>query len=282
MAAMIPIPIPRVDTEKKPEHVGVGLLQGLNKFGDHISEGAGRLWRKPQEGHAKEGALGAAKGLGEGVLNLTSSIGKGACDFTVSTLEGIRSTPDAVGNVVQKDRDRNKHGVEGEGDGEILETYIEDEKEPEHVGTGFMTGATGFAKGIMSGGQDFVNKPMEGAKKDGALGFAKGLGTGTLSFTTKTLSGSLDLVTHTLKGARNTPETFEKAVNQYREGAGSSSSAAVSAAGSSRAGRSASGSASGASGSFVAFSGDGKALGSSPDDAIASSEAAPAASAPLM
>jgi len=277
---MIPIPIPRVDTEKKPEHIGVGLLQGLNKFGDHVSEGAGRLWRKPQEGHAKEGALGAAKGVGEGVLNLTSSIGKGACDLTVSTLEGLRSTPDAMGDVVKKDRDRNKHGVEGEGDGEILETYIEEEKEPEHVGAGFITGATGFAKGVMSGGQDFVMKPMEGAKKDGALGFAKGLGTGTLSFTTKTLSGSLDLVTHTLKGARNTPETFEKTVNQYREGAGSDSSSAAASGSASAAGS--------ASGSFVAFGGEGKALGSSLGDGVlpaptasASAESPPAAASPL-
>lgn len=212
---MIPIVIPRVDTEKKPDHVGEGLLQGLNKFGDHVGDGAKTLWRKPQEGHQKEGALGAAKGVGEGLLSLTTGIGKGACDLLGSTLEGVRHTPDAVADKFNKDRQHAKHGVEGDGTGEILETYV-DEKEPEHLGHGLLSGARGFGKGLFGGLQDLANKPVEGAREGGVAGFARGAGQGLLGFGTKTASGTLDLATSVLSGAKNTPDAIGRTVTDLR------------------------------------------------------------------
>jgi len=212
---MIPIPIPRVDTEKKPEHVGVGLMQGFTKFGDQVGEGAKKLWHKPQEGLQSEGKLGAVKGVGEGLLGLTIGVGKGACDLVGSTLDGVRATPDAVADATMKDRARNKHGVEGEGEGELLESYVEeDDKEPAHLGKGLVSGATGLGRALSSGLTDLAMKPVEGAKEGGALGFAKGLGFGALGFGTKAASGTLDLATNLVKGARNTPDAIGRAVEE--------------------------------------------------------------------
>lgn len=216
----IPVPIPRVDTEKKPEHVGEGFLQGLNKLGDHVGDGAKKFWSKTQEGHQKEGALGAAKGVGSGLLSFANGVNKGACDFLGSTLEGVRHTPDAVADKVKKDREHNKHGVEGEGEGEILESYVDDEKEPEHLGEGLLRGAQGLGRGFVGGLKDLANKPMEGAKEGGAMGFAKGVGRGALGFGTKTASGTLDFATSMLAGAKNTPDAMERKVKEVRRTSG--------------------------------------------------------------
>lgn len=274
----IPIPIPRVDTEKKPDHVGEGLLQGVNKWCDHVGDGALKLWRKPQEGHRREGALGAVKGVGTGMLDLATGVGKGACDFLGSTLEGVRHTPDAVADKVNRERKHNKHGVDGEGRGELLESYVEEEQEPEHLGEGLVAGAQGFGKGIVSGVKDLVNRPLEGAKEGGAVGFAKGAGQGLMGFGTKAASGTLDFATSVLSGAKNTPDAIGRAVNRFQErGAAGSGSAASSSSGGTGSFSEASGARSSgaplfqggaapASGKFAAFSGAGNVLGSEPSD----------------
>lgn len=271
---MIPVPIPRVDTEKKPDHVGEGLLQGLNKWADHVGDGAQKLWRKPQEGAQKEGALGAAKGVGEGLLNLATGVGKGTCDLLGSTLEGVRHTPDAVADKVVTDRKHNKHGVEGDGQGELLQTFVEEEKEPEHLGEGLLAGVRGLGRGLTGGLTDLATKPMEGAKEGGAKGFALGAGKGLLGFGTKLSSGTLDFATSVLSGAKNTPDAIEKKVAELR---GSPTAAAEGAASSARGS---------SSGSFLmqgdsatplpAFSGQGNVLGSS-SQAAGGAAAAPAA-----
>jgi len=224
---MIPvvIPIPRVDTEKTPSHVGEGFLQGINKFGDHVSTGARTMWNKPQEGHRESGAMGAAKGVGEGLLGLAAGVGKGACDFVGSTLEGVRHTPDAIADRVNKERKHNRHGVEGDGKGELLETFCEENQEPEHVGTGIVTGVKCLGKGLASGLKDLRDKPLEGAKDAGTIGFAKGLGQGVMGLGTKAASGTLDLATNFVSGVKNTPEAIGKKVQAVtaRQGATTSS-----------------------------------------------------------
>mmetsp|Transcript_86520 Transcript_86520/g.253256 ORF Transcript_86520/g.253256 Transcript_86520/m.253256 type:complete len:295 (-) Transcript_86520:102-986(-) len=284
----IPIPIPRVDTQKKPDHVVEGVLQGMNKWCDHVGDGASKLWRKSTEGHQREGALGAAKGVGGGLLDLATGVGKGTCDFLGSTLEGVRHTPDAVADKVNKDRKHNKHGVEGEGRGELLETYLEEEeKEPEHIGEGLVSGARGFGKSLASGWKDLVGKPMEGARESGAAGFAKGAGQGLLGFSTKAASGTIDLASSLLSGAKNTPDAIGKAVKVLRErsnsgtlqesnASGSSSSASAAAPGGDLfPGRSRSTSSTGEK-PFVAFEGGGHVLGAADEeDTKAESSASP-------
>eukprot|EP00927_Polykrikos_kofoidii_P077507 TRINITY_DN74446_c0_g1_i1.p1 TRINITY_DN74446_c0_g1~~TRINITY_DN74446_c0_g1_i1.p1 ORF type:complete len:295 (+),score=58.49 TRINITY_DN74446_c0_g1_i1:74-958(+) len=205
--------MPIVDPEKKPAHVGEGLLQGVNKWADHFGTGAQKMISKPKEGLEKEGALGAAKGVGIGVFGLATGLGKGACDFVTCTLEGVRNSPDAVMDVIDKDRSHNKHGVEGDGEGDLLETYKKEEEEPAHIGEGALSGLKSFGLGLTEGVKDLTSKPMAGAKESGVAGFAKGLGQGALGFGSKTTSGSIDLATSVLTGLKNTPEAVEKRVS---------------------------------------------------------------------
>lgn len=258
----IPVPIPRVNPDKKPEHVGVGLLQGLNKWCDQVGDGAQKLWNKPQEGYQREGALGSAKGVGEGLLGLASGVGKGACDFLGSTIEGVRHTPDAVADVVNKDRKRQKHGVSGEGSGELLESYVEEEseanptghKEPEHIGQGLLTGVKAAGKGLYGGLEDLTMRPYYGAKDGGAKGFAEGVAYGVLGFGTKTATGTLDLASSLVYGAKNTPEAISKSVNDAM-GNNSSSSNLRSSTRSSTEGSSSCAGQQNQSGSFTSTSG---------------------------
>lgn len=218
--------IPKVDPDKKPEHVGEGLLQGFSKLSGHLGEGAKSLWQKPLEGHAKDGALGAVKGAGEGLFEFTAGTAKGAFGLVGSTIEGIRHTPDAVADKVNPDRKHNKHGVEGDGKGDLLETYIEEaEKDPAHVGTGLVSGFQGLGRAVTSGAKDLVTKPMEGAKEQGAIGFLKGAGQGVLGFGAKTFTGTLDLASSVASGAQNTPDAIGRAVNDFRSKDRSSDSA---------------------------------------------------------
>jgi len=215
--------LPRVDTAKKPDHVGEGVLQGLNKLVDHVGDGAQKLMHKPQEGLEREGALGAAKGVGSGLLDFATGTLKGTCDLLGSTLEGVRSTPDALADTVNADRAHNKHGVEGEGRGDLLETFKEEaEHEPEHLGDGVMNGVQGLGRGLMSGWKDLTTKPMEGARESGVGGFALGAGKGLLGFAAKASSGTLDLATSVLSGAKNTPDAIERRLRGDTPGASSS------------------------------------------------------------
>lgn len=219
----IPIPLPSVDTEKEPEHIGVGALQGLNKWGQSNYEGVCSLISKPGEGYKEEGAWGAVKGVGQGTLDLAGGVLGGGLDFVSCTLEGVRNTPDAVADVVQgEERCKTKHGVEDE-EGKILESYVnkndKEKSEPQHIGEGLMTGVTAFGMGVFGGAKDLVMKPVESVQQEEnvAWGVVKGVGGGLASFTTKTLSGTLDLAQGVVKGVKNTPKAVSEAASYSYE-----------------------------------------------------------------
>eukprot|EP00933_Yihiella_yeosuensis_P018125 TRINITY_DN15001_c2_g1_i3.p1 TRINITY_DN15001_c2_g1~~TRINITY_DN15001_c2_g1_i3.p1 ORF type:complete len:282 (-),score=67.62 TRINITY_DN15001_c2_g1_i3:70-915(-) len=197
----------------QPVHVGAGLMQGLSKFGEHVSHGSTRLVRRTREGHETGGTLGAVKGAAVGSVILTSSLGKGACDLLGRTLEGVRHTPDVVADKVVKDRQHKKHGVDGEGEGEILQSYVE-ENEPAHIGEGLITGARGLGRGFVAGLKDLAVKPVEGAKDNGTKGFAQGLGLGALGFVTKASAGTLDFAINLADGAKNTPGKIDSYIKK--------------------------------------------------------------------
>jgi len=46
----VPIPIPAVDTEKEPDHVAHGALQGINKWGQSNYEGVKEFVNQPIQG----------------------------------------------------------------------------------------------------------------------------------------------------------------------------------------------------------------------------------------
>lgn len=53
---------------------------------------------------------------------------------------------------------------------------------PSHAVSGVASGATSFARSIMSGVTGIVEQPLKGASRDGVEGFVKGLGKGFLGY----------------------------------------------------------------------------------------------------
>jgi hypothetical protein len=64
-----------------------GIAAGKN-FGHGIVEGIGGLVMSPVRGAKKEGAVGAAKGVGIGMLNLTTKVSSGALGLLTFTSQG--------------------------------------------------------------------------------------------------------------------------------------------------------------------------------------------------
>lgn len=65
-----------------------GFAAGKN-FSHGILEGVGGLVMSPVRGARKEGAVGAAKGVGIGVLNLTTKVSSGALGLLTFTSQGV-------------------------------------------------------------------------------------------------------------------------------------------------------------------------------------------------
>lgn len=65
-----------------------GIAAGKN-FSHGILEGVGGLVMSPVRGARKEGAVGAAKGVGIGVLNLTTKVSSGALGLLTFTGQGV-------------------------------------------------------------------------------------------------------------------------------------------------------------------------------------------------
>eukprot|EP00927_Polykrikos_kofoidii_P011745 TRINITY_DN1501_c0_g1_i4.p1 TRINITY_DN1501_c0_g1~~TRINITY_DN1501_c0_g1_i4.p1 ORF type:complete len:374 (-),score=68.20 TRINITY_DN1501_c0_g1_i4:89-1123(-) len=214
--ARIPAAISQVDTDKTPAHVGEGVLQGMNKLIGHVGTGAQALIQKPRDGLQKEGTLGAAKGVCVGMYGLGKGMGQGACDFVSCSLEGVRSTPDAVLDVVYKDRPHYKHGVNGDGEGGFLETFKEGD-EPQNVAEGVLCGFKSFGRGLAGGVSDLATKPITGARNGGVTGFAQGLGQGAIGCGSKAAAGYIDLVTSVVSGVKNTPVAAEKKAKQISD-----------------------------------------------------------------
>mmetsp|Transcript_155547 Transcript_155547/g.274686 ORF Transcript_155547/g.274686 Transcript_155547/m.274686 type:complete len:404 (-) Transcript_155547:70-1281(-) len=203
------------DMEKKPDHVGEGILQGLHHMGHHVSDGLDTFKTKSHVGHLQEGTIGEIKGAGEGLLSVGLGVWKGWFDFQASTYHGLRRTPDMIADQVNKDRLHNKHGVQDEGKGELLETNL-DEEEPQNVMHGFRRGVTGFTRGVSSGFKALVKRPQEAYKQKGLEGLPMGLGQGILGLGTNVAAGTLDYTTNMSLGWKNTPEAVVRAFKAER------------------------------------------------------------------
>jgi vacuolar protein sorting-associated protein 13A/C len=55
-----------------------------------------------------------------------------------------------------------------------------------------------------------VKQPVKGTKKEGVLGFFKGVGKGMAGLVMKPLSGTMDLVSNTSEGIKNTAKNMSK------------------------------------------------------------------------
>jgi len=76
----------------RPKHALYGVTAGANSLFTSVASGVGGLARKPLEGAEQEGAFGFLKGVGKGVIGLTTKPVVGVLDFASNLSEGVRNT----------------------------------------------------------------------------------------------------------------------------------------------------------------------------------------------
>lgn len=83
--------VPRLYGSEVPDHGKVkgwktGAVVAGKNFGYGITEGLADLVKEPLKGAKKEGALGAVKGVGKGVVNMTTKISSGTLEHAPSII----------------------------------------------------------------------------------------------------------------------------------------------------------------------------------------------------
>uniref|UniRef100_A0A7S1Q9M7 J domain-containing protein n=1 Tax=Neobodo designis TaxID=312471 RepID=A0A7S1Q9M7_NEODS len=81
---------------RRPQHFAAGVSSGLKNFARGVAGGAASLVAMPVVGYKQEGAKGAAKGFGLGVLSCAAMSLAGATTGAVQIVRGAYNTPEAV------------------------------------------------------------------------------------------------------------------------------------------------------------------------------------------
>lgn len=87
---------------------------------------------------------------------------------------------------------------------------------PKHALHGLGYGAKLFIEGVSGGITGIVEKPIEGAQKEGIKGLFKGIGKGVIGAFAKTATGVIDLTTTTIQGIRNSADMDDRDISQIR------------------------------------------------------------------
>ena len=74
------------------------------------------------------------------------------------------------------------------------------------MGLGFKSAINSIGSGVTG----LVTKPMEGGDKGGILGFFKGAAQGVAGIVVKPISGTLDFISITSEGIKNTTKTHQE------------------------------------------------------------------------
>ena len=87
---------------------------------------------------------------------------------------------------------------------------------PKHALHGLGYGAKLFIEGVSGGITGIVEKPIEGAQREGIEGLFKGIGKGIIGAVVKPITGVIDLTTTTIQGIRNAADTDDRDISQIR------------------------------------------------------------------
>lgn len=93
----------------------------------------------------------------------------------------------------------------------IMEQTVKKKKKkapPSNVISGVYRGTTVLVGSVFNGVAGLVVQPVRGAKKQGVKGATLGVGKGILGLICKPIAGSIDMITHTVRGIGNTPGTI--------------------------------------------------------------------------
>ncbi|RKP16757.1 hypothetical protein ROZALSC1DRAFT_17209, partial [Rozella allomycis CSF55] len=128
-------------------------------------------------------------GLSDAFSKFTGSVGKGI--FISLTLIGLSVV--TLDSKFQEKRRQSKS-----------------RNKPKHVFNGVALGAKSFASSIKSGVTGLIEKPTQGAIKDGVGGFFKGIGKGLVGAVSKPIVGVFDLASNVSEGIKNTTIAFDE------------------------------------------------------------------------
>jgi curved DNA-binding protein CbpA len=81
---------------RRPQHLGAGIASGLKNIARGVAAGAASLVAMPVVGYKQEGAVGAAKGVGIGIVSCAALSLAGAATGVVQIVRGAVNTPEAV------------------------------------------------------------------------------------------------------------------------------------------------------------------------------------------
>eukprot|EP01088_Endostelium_zonatum_P014922 TRINITY_DN3449_c0_g1_i2.p1 TRINITY_DN3449_c0_g1~~TRINITY_DN3449_c0_g1_i2.p1 ORF type:complete len:3344 (+),score=882.14 TRINITY_DN3449_c0_g1_i2:209-10240(+) len=182
------------------------------------------------------GLIGSADFLGAPV-SFVNNIGTGVKDFFYEPAQGIVRSPTEFGKGIAngttslvKNSLAGVFGSTGKFTGSLSrgaaalsfdQEYIkkrEREKikdRPNNVVEGVGKGLKRFGKGLFEGATGVVTQPIKGASEEGFEGFLKGSLKGVVGVAAKPVAGTLDLVSSTAEGVKNTA-VQKKAVKRIR------------------------------------------------------------------
>mmetsp|Transcript_32741 Transcript_32741/g.90431 ORF Transcript_32741/g.90431 Transcript_32741/m.90431 type:complete len:549 (-) Transcript_32741:175-1821(-) len=192
-----------------PRHVLEGLFQGASELSNSTWYGMHAAMKQPMQHAAREGLLGAGKGLIGGAFSLAESVLDGALSMTSYIVEGVRNTPDALADyMVGEERPHYRHTTDGQ-EGRMLETYLE--RQPKHLPDGVVLGSKAVGNGLVDGTTSLIMNNIEAVGglyscSRIPLELGKGLVAGVAGLTAKTTASSLDIAEAVVDGARNTPD----------------------------------------------------------------------------
>lgn len=89
-------------------------------------------------------------------------------------------------------------------------------EKPQHFVDGFGYGANSFIQSLKSGVAGIVTRPYIETRRRGKRGLMSGMYQGVIGTVLKPLSGTLDLVSKSAEGSRNTIRRFDVNTNKER------------------------------------------------------------------
>mmetsp|Transcript_45933 Transcript_45933/g.33685 ORF Transcript_45933/g.33685 Transcript_45933/m.33685 type:complete len:308 (-) Transcript_45933:342-1265(-) len=163
------------------------ILGNPHNFVSHLGTGVQDFFYKPIEGMV-QGPLEGGKGLLQGTASLFQNTVQGffgsTSKITYSVSKGLlflTDDADYINKREEENREKPKNALEG-------------------LGYGLKSAFTGIASGVTG----LFENPYRGAQEGGVKGFLVGTYKGTSGLIVKPISGTIDLISKTSEGIKNT------------------------------------------------------------------------------
>jgi vacuolar protein sorting-associated protein 13A/C len=158
-----------------------------------IGSGVKDAFYEPYQGFVSDRPQDFGIGLAKGTASFLRKTVYGVSDtfskFTGSVGKGLASA--TLDSDFQRDRMRSRN-----------------RNKPTYAVAGITTGASTFAKSLVSGVTGIIEQPIKGAEQEGVGGFFKGIGRGIVGAVTKPVVGVFDMASNVTEGIKNSAASF--------------------------------------------------------------------------